>query len=425
MVFEFKFPDVGEGIHEGRIVEWLVKAGDSLKVDQPFVKVETDKAVVDLPSPRAGTVLELRFGKGDVIHVGDVIAVFGTEGEAKAHAPALPEAVSSAAAADAFAPSAPPPSAPRPGRVLATPHTRALARKLGVDLASVPATGRNGRVTDEDLRRFAEAPPPAPSAFRVRVDGAKHAPPTGPAAPLGEADSDPYGPVERAPVSHLRKVIAQAMALSKRTAAHVTHVDEADVTDLLALYGRLKPLAEADGVKLGLTAFFVKALASVLKAHPLLNASYDEAREEIVYKKYVHMGVAVDTPEGLIVPVVRDADRKDLLTVAREVADLAARARERRLSLDELKGASFTLTNIGPVGGLIATPIIHQPELAIAAFFAVKDRPAVHEGKVAVRKMMNVALSFDHRIIDGAEGARAASALVQRLEHPEYMLLRG
>jgi pyruvate dehydrogenase E2 component (dihydrolipoamide acetyltransferase) len=202
-------------------------------------------------------------------------------------------------------------------------------------------------------------------------------------------------------------------------------VDEADVTDLVALYGRLKPLAEADGVKLSLTAFFVKALASMLKAHPLLNASFDETRGEIVFKRYVHMGVAVDTSEGLIVPVVRDADRKDLLTVAREIADLAARARERRLSLDELKGASFTLTNIGPVGGLLATPIIHQPELAIAAFFAVKDRPAVHEGQVAVRKMMNVALSFDHRIIDGAEGARAASVLVKRLENPEYMLLRG
>lgn len=425
MVFEFKFPDVGEGIHEGRIVEWLVKAGDSLKVDQPFVKVETDKAVVDLPSPRAGTVLELRFKKGDTIHVGDVIAVFDTDGEpaVPASAPSVTAAAAQAAEVRAF--SAQAPSAPRPGRVLATPHTRALARKLGVDLASVPATGPNGRVTDEDVRGFAEVSPGPSPGPRVSVDGVEYAPAPAPAPMPGSPGSDPYGPVERRPVSHLRKVIAQAMALSKRTAAHVTHVDEADVTDLVALQGRLKPLAEADGVKLSLTAFFVKALASMLKAHPLLNASFDETREEIVFKRYVHMGVAVDTPEGLIVPVVRDADRKDLLTVAREIADLSARARERRLSLDELKGASFTLTNIGPVGGLIATPIIHQPELAIAAFFAVKDRPAVHEGRIAVRKMMNVALSFDHRIIDGAEGARAASTLVKRLENPEYMLLRG
>lgn len=425
MVFEFKFPDVGEGIHEGRIVEWLVQVGDSLKVDQPFVKVETDKAVVDLPSPRAGTVLELRFQKGDAIRVGDVIAVFGTDGDTAIPAPAPSVPATAAPAAEARALSAQARSAPRPGRILATPHTRALARKLGVDLTSVPATGRNGRVTDEDVRGFADAPPGSASDLRVSVDGVEIAQAPAPARPLGSEGSDPYGPVERTPVSHLRKVIAQAMALSKRTAAHVTHVDEADVTDLVALHGRLKPLAEADGVKLSLTAFFVKALASMLKAHPLLNASFDEARGEIVLKRYVHMGVAVDTPEGLIVPVVRDADRKDLLTVAREIADLAARARERRLSLDELKGASFTLTNIGPVGGLLATPIIHQPELAIAAFFAVKDRPAVHQGQIAVRTMMNVALSFDHRIIDGAEGARAASVLVKRLENPEYMLLRG
>ncbi|MGC8763378.1 MAG: dihydrolipoamide acetyltransferase family protein, partial [Acidobacteriota bacterium] len=301
------------------------------------------------------------------------------------------------------------PAVPR-GKVLATPHTRALARKLGVDLASVVPTGKGGKVTDEDVRRAAAAPAPVP-------------PPV--PAEAGEAGADPYGPVERRPLSHLRKVIAQAMVLSKHTSAHVTHVDEADVTDLHALYTRLKPLAAAEGVKLSLTAFFVKALAAMLKAHPLLNASFDGERGEVVLKKYVHMGLAVDTPEGLIVPVIREADRKPLLQVAREVEDLALRARERRLALEELRGASFTLTNIGPIGGLIATPVIHQPEVAICAFFTAKERPAVREGQVVVRRMMNIALSFDHRLIDGAEGARAASELVRLLENPEFLLVKG
>jgi len=180
----------------------------------------------------------------------------------------------------------------------------------------------------------------------------------------------------------------------------------------------------AEGVKLSLTALFIKGLVAVLKRHPLLNASYDEAKNEVVLKKYYNIGVAVDTPEGLIVPVIKDADKKDLLQIAEELADLALRARERRLNLDELRGGTFTITNIGPIGGLLATPIIHQPELAIAAFFAVKERPAVVDGAVVPRKMMNVAISFDHRIIDGAEGARAASALVNLLENPDLLLLR-
>ncbi len=425
MQFEFKFPDVGEGIHEGRIVEWLVAAGDTVEEDQSFIKVETDKAVVDLPAPKAGTVLALNYKKGDTIHVGDVIAVFGTEGE-KVEDLAVPaeseqekvarEAVPRASAAAAGAPSAGQRQA-APGRALATPHTRAYARRMGVDLKLVEPTGKGGRVTDEDVDRAAKGERPKPAASRP----AQAARAVEPAAPLEITEE---GPVERRPMSHLRKVIADAMALSKRTSPHVTHVDEADVTDLVALYQRIKPTVAAEGVKLSLTALFIKGLVAVLKRHPLLNASYDEAKNEVVLKKYYNIGVAVDTPEGLIVPVIKDADKKDLLQIAEELADLALRARERRLNLDELRGGTFTITNIGPIGGLLATPIIHQPELAIAAFFAVKERPAVVDGAVVPRKMMNVAISFDHRIIDGAEGARAASALVNLLENPDLLLLR-
>lgn len=410
MAFDFKFPDVGEGIHEGVIVDWLVKVGEPVKLDQPFVKVETDKAVVDLPVPKAGTVLAQHFQKGATIHVGDVIATFGDAGEkvqAQAHAaPAMPAAPKAAAAAG------PAPSAPA-GKIAATPHTRAYARKLGVDLATVVPSGKGGRITDEDVDRAAAGPrATAPSRAAVPAQ----------AAPLELTDA---GPVERVAVTHLRKVIAQAMTLSQHTSAHVTHVDEADVTDLLDLYRRVKPEVEADSqTKFSLMALFIKAAVTVLKAHPLFNASFDEQKGELVYKKYYHVGVAVDTPEGLIVPVLKNADQKDMVQIAREMADLAARARERRLGLDELKGASFTLTNIGAIGGLMATPIIHQPELAILGLFAIKDRPAVVDGAVVPRKLMNLSITFDHRVIDGAQGARFMSDLVKVLENPGLLMVR-
>jgi pyruvate dehydrogenase E2 component (dihydrolipoamide acetyltransferase) len=233
------------------------------------------------------------------------------------------------------------------------------------------------------------------------------------------------GPVEKVAVTHLRKVIAQAMALSAHTSAHVTHVDEADVTDLVSAYRRMKAHIEKDGTsKFSLMPLFIKAAVTVLKEHPIFNASYDEAAGQIVFKRYYHLGVAVDTPEGLIVPVVRDADRKDMVALARELADMASRARERRLTLDELRGGSFTLTNIGAIGGLMATPIIHQPELAICGFFAIKDKPAVVNGQVVPRKLMNLSITFDHRVIDGAQGARFMRDLVELLEHPELLMAR-
>jgi pyruvate dehydrogenase E2 component (dihydrolipoamide acetyltransferase) len=424
MAFVFKFPDVGEGIHEGVIVAWLVKVGDAVTLDQPFVKVETDKAVVDLPAPKPGVVLALHFEKGATIHVGDVLITFGEAGEKLAAQPlgAQPPAGTQHPVAVAGTPAAPTPAASAPsapGRVLATPHTRAYARKRGVDLAACVPTGKNGRITDEDVdRAVSQAGVPAPQA---RVPA-----PAAPApAPMGPVEITEAGPVERVTATHLRKVIAQAMSLSAQTSVHVTHVDEADVTDLVAAYRRMKAHLEKDGVtKFSLMPLFIKAAVTVLKDHPLFNASYDAAAGQLVYKRYYHMGVAVDTPEGLIVPVVRDADKKDMLTLARELADLAARARERRLTLDELKGGSFTLTNIGAIGGLMATPIIHQPELAICGLFAIKDRPAVVDGQVVPRKLMNLSITFDHRVIDGAQGARFMRDLVALLEHPELLMAR-
>ena len=233
------------------------------------------------------------------------------------------------------------------------------------------------------------------------------------------------GEVERVPISHLRKMIANAMRASKHNAAHVTHVDEADVTDLVAHYRRAKPvIEERTGVRFTLLPFFIKALVATLEKYPIFNASVDEEQQEILFKKYYNIGVAVDTPEGLIVPVIRDADRKDMVELAAEVADKAERARSRELALDEIRGGSCTLTNIGPLGGVFATPIINQPELAIVGLHAIKERPEVVDGEIAIRKMMYLSISFDHRYIDGAEAARFMSDMVRLVSEPMVLMAR-
>jgi pyruvate dehydrogenase E2 component (dihydrolipoamide acetyltransferase) len=411
MAFVFNFPDVGEGIHEGRVVEWLVAEGDAVAEDQALLKVETDKAVVELPSPYAGTVLRLHAEADAEIFVGDPLVTIGEAGEE------LPdESASSPAPAEAepvVAEATPKALAVTTRRPLATPRTRALARKLGVDLTQIAGTGSGGRITDEDVQRAAEG------------GGASAAAPAAPAAPVGVVAATADGEVERVPITHLRKMIANAMRASKHTAAHVTHVDEADVTDLVTHYRRSKPaIEERTGIRLTLLPFFIKALVATLEKYPIFNASVDEEKQEILIKKYYNIGIAVDTPEGLIVPVIKDADRKNLVELAEEVADKAERARTRELSLDEIRGGSCTITNIGPLGGVFATPIINQPELAIVGLHAIKDRPEVVDGEIAIRKMMYLSISFDHRYIDGAEAARFMSDMVRLVSEPMVLMAR-
>lgn len=407
MAFVFQFPDVGEGIHEGRLVEWLVAEGATVAEDQALCKVETDKAVVELPSPRAGTVVTLHVAAGDSIHVGDPLVTIGADGEA---APVAAAAVVEMPHPPREAEPAPRPAGGNGRRPPATPRTRALARRLGVDLAAVTGSGRGGRITDEDVERAAAGTPTA---------AASAAPQPAP------RETTVDGPVERLPLTHLRKVIATAMRDSKHTSAHVTHVDEADVTELLAAHRRVKARVEAEsGVRFTLLPFFVKALVEALERYPAFNASVDEARGELVLKRYYNIGIAVDTPEGLIVPVLKGADRKDMVTIAREVADLAERARQRRLGLDELKGGTCTLTNIGPLGGVFATPIIRQPELAIVGLHAIKERPAVVDGEIKIRSQMYLSVSFDHRYVDGADAARFMSELVRLVSEPSLLMVR-
>jgi 2-oxoglutarate dehydrogenase complex dihydrolipoamide succinyltransferase (E2) component len=430
MPFEFRLPDIGEGIHEGEIVKWLVKEGDIVREDQPMVEVMTDKATVEIPAPRAGKILKLNAKEGETVKVGSVLVIIEELGEAKpepkrevVEAPPQrePEPVAAAVSTTATTVAAPPPPSPTAApaqRVLATPATRKLARELGVDIAQIRGTGPGGRVTDEDVRRFAAArtapqpPPPSP---------APTPPPAAPAFAPSAVVTDRRE--ERIPLRGIRKRIAEHMHQSKTTAAHFTYVDEVDMTELIQLREQMKPLAEQKGVKLTYLPFIVKASVAALKEMPILNASIDEAKGEIVIKKYYNIGIATATDEGLIVPVIKDADRKSLLEIAMEIERLAKAAREGKVALSDLQGGTFTITSLGALGGLFATPIINYPEVAILGIHEIKKRPVVRDNQIVIRDIMYVSLSFDHRLIDGDVGARFCKKIISYLENPKLLFL--
>ncbi len=420
MPFEFKLPDIGEGVHEGEIVKWLVKEGDFVREDQPMVEVMTDKATVEIPAPRAGKILKLNAKEGEIVKVGSVLVIIEELGEAKAEpkrepvaAPQpKPEPATASATAVAAPPPPPSPAAAPAQRVLATPATRKLARELGVDISQVQGTGPAGRVTDEDVRRFAamRTAPPTPTP-----------PPTAPAFAPRPVVTDRRE--ERVPLRGIRKRIAEHMHQSKTTAAHFTYVDEVDMTELIQLREQMKPLAEQKGVKLTYLPFIVKASVAALKEMPLLNASLDETTGEIVIKKYYNIGIATATDEGLIVPVIKDADRKSLLEIATEIERLAKAAREGKIALQDLQGGTFTITSLGALGGLFATPIINYPEVAILGIHEIKRRPVVRDDTIVIRDMMYLSLSFDHRLIDGDVGARFCKKIIGYLENPKLLFL--
>jgi len=405
MAKEFRFPDVGEGITEGEIVRWLVKEGDEVQSDQALAEIETDKAVVEMPSPYAGTVLKLHFKEKDLVKVGQALVTIGEKGEVPAEA--APAAAVALAPRTALAPAAVAAAPERPGEVLATPKVRALARELGIAIGSVRGTGPGGRVTEDDVRAF--RPAPAEKAPAVKV----------------KAKYDLFGNLERIPLRGVRRATAKKMRESLDHAAHVTHCDEADAGPLEALREKMKPEVEAGGVKLTYLPFIVKALIEALKLHPTLNATLDEDENEIVVKKYYNIGIAVDVPDGLIVPVLKMADQKSIAEIAAEIQALAQAARERTLDLADLKGGTFSITNVGVIGGDFATPIINYPEVAILATMRIADRARVVDGAVVVRKTLPLCLAFDHRVVDGAEAARFTKDLVRFLEAPESLPLQG
>ena len=473
---EFLLPELAESVVEGEIVKWLVGEGERVEEDQPVVEVMTDKVTVELPSPFAGVLEKQLVKEGDVVPVNEPIALFGDGSSQGADTPA--EAESSET--DAEAESAPSlqaeeersivePGGPAEeddgdslslfkaskdvdegptfqvrraeqetgeragaratgpyGRPLAVPAARKLAREEGVDIAEVRGSGPNGRIRVEDVRKHAEL---------VKTGGAKAAPaPTQPAQPAQPAVGrtvykTPQGYAEleeRLPVRGLRRAISNQMVASHLQSVRTLHVDEADVGELVAMRERLKPLAEKRGVKLSYLPFILKAVVAALKAFPMINASLDEDAGEIVRKHYYNLGVAVATDNGLVVPVVRDADRKSVLELATEVSDLAERARSGKLAPENVKGGTFSVTNIGSLGGLFSFPIINVPEAAILGVHSIKKRPVVLEDDTIVaRPMLYLSLSFDHRVVDGAEAAMFTGYVIELLETPESLMLEG
>jgi pyruvate/2-oxoglutarate dehydrogenase complex dihydrolipoamide acyltransferase (E2) component len=459
MVFEFKLPDVGEGIHEGEIVKWHVKAGDPVKEDQLIVEVMTDKATVEITSPKAGRIGSINAKEGQVVKVGDVIVTIeegaaGAKPAAHAAAPKHEAATKQEAQkaeakeektlfdlpkdlggvnpfkkkpADGAPAHAPQPAAARPaastavthpaGRPLAAPAVRRRAREMGVDLAHVQGSGPVGRITSQDLQAFTsrgEGPRPAATPSPPVVTATQA---------MGPLTITPQGPVETIPMKGLRKRIAENMTRSKHIAAHYTYVEEVDATELVKLRDAAQPLAEQRGVKLTFLPFVFKAAVAALKAYPIVNSSYDESKQELVFKKYYHLGFAAATEEGLIVPVVKNVDKKSIFEIAKEIESLAEKVRNKKAAPDDLSGSTFTVTSLGKLGGVLATPIINYPEVAIMGVHAIKDRGVVRNGAVVPGKVMNLSFSFDHRIVDGAVGAQFAATLIRFLEDPKLLLL--
>jgi pyruvate/2-oxoglutarate dehydrogenase complex dihydrolipoamide acyltransferase (E2) component len=444
--WEFKLPDIGEGVTEGEIVAWLIKPGDAVKEDQPMVEVMTDKATVTITSPRAGVVLETAGKVGEIVKVHSTLVVFDLGG-------AAPAAEPKPAGANGHGPAAKAPSGPAatalgdiretlPGmssagagagasatyfneKPLATPATRKLARDMNIDLKQVPPTGPQGRVTKTDVETFAKAPASAPPHAAAPTSSV----PTTNAPSLGREPAKITPPAghgaleERVPFAGMRRKIAARMATSKHTAAHFTFVEECDATHLKALRARLKAPAEKAGVKLTYLPFIVKACVAALKHHPILNSALDESTNELVYRKYFNIGIATSTDAGLMVPVVKDADRRSLLDIAREIDRLGADARAGKSKVDDLGGSTFTITSLGAQGGYFATPILNFPEVGILGVHRIKERPVVKDGQIVIGDVMLLSLSFDHRIVDGHVGAAFAYDVIGYLEDPDKLFL--
>jgi pyruvate dehydrogenase E2 component (dihydrolipoamide acetyltransferase) len=459
---EFKLPELGEGVHEGELVKWKVKPGDQVKYDQPLCEIMTDKATVEIPSAVQGKVQQLHCKEGEVVHVGQLMLSFeGAAGAKPATAesakaataesakPAAPETAKDAAKpapapvaakpAEASKPAAapaaqaatmaaapttgngrqgagqlPPPSAPADSnpatRILAAPATRRMARELGVDLARVRGSGDHGRVMRQDLLRAPVGP--APVATPGRAPGA--------VGPQPGAQTE-----ERVPFRGLRKKIAEKMRLSKDHAAHFTYAEEADATALVALRAAAKEVGAQQGIKVTYLPFIMKAMVAALKKFPIMNSSYDEEKQELVYKHYFNISLSVQTEDGLSAPVIKGVDQKSILQLAAEIDDVVTRARNKKLTIDDFHGGTITLTNAGSIGGLFATPIINYPEVAILGFNKIVKRPVVVDDQIVIREWTIFSLSLDHRVVDGAIGAEWMKLFVKYIETPSLLLLEN
>lgn len=426
MKYIFKFPDIGEGLEEGKIIEWYVEKGQEIKSGNAIVKMETDKVVTDIPSPKAG-IISQRFGApGDTIQVGsalveiDIPGVDGAQARivaAEKPAPPKEEEVAEkgfgvvgtieVAGNGAYLPSSQEGLTPyaetqkkeKPRKALATPVARAMAKERGLDINLITGTGPAGRVTKKDIEKVTHqaasiVQTPAPSKPRFRSE----------------------------PISMIRKTIAKNTIRSKQTAAHMSVMDEIEISELVEIRARLKPVFEEKDARLSYLPFIIRAIGMALKEHPILNAELDLEGERIIYKDDINIGIAVDTDDGLVVPVIKNADQKSLLELAKTVNDFALRAPKRELALDEIRGGSFTITSYGSIGGYFAVPVINYPQVAIFGIGRLTEKPVVKDGNIAIGKVLPISMSVDHRIVDGGEVARFLNRVLAYLKDPLLML---
>ncbi|MEK4006598.1 2-oxo acid dehydrogenase subunit E2 [Paenibacillus sp. FSL H3-0333] len=426
--FEYKFPELGEGLHEGEIIKMHIKVGDKITDDDIIMEVQNDKAVVEVPSPVNGTVVEVFTKDGQICRVGEVVAIIAAEGDVPQQEGGHAEASGAQAAAPSqgTAPAVAAAAAPAPDReVLATPSVRKYARDKSVDISKVNGSGKNGKITLEDVEAFLKGGSAAPAAAApaASAPAAAEAPKAKVAAPAASASGNASLEEERVPFKGIRKAIANAMVKSAYTAPHVTIMDEVDVTELVAFRARMKPVAEKKGVKVTYLPFIVKALVAASRQFPALNAMIDEATNEIVYKKYYNIGIATDTDNGLIVPVIKDADRKSIWMIASAITDLAVRGRDGKLAPNEMKGSTISISNIGSAGGMFFTPIINFPEVAILGTGRITEKPVVKNGEIVAAPVMALSLSFDHRIIDGATAQNFMNYIKTLLANPDMLVM--
>jgi len=452
VAFQFRLPDIGEGIHEGEIVKWFVKPGDKIQEDDVLCEVQNDKAVVEIPSPVEGTVEEILVQEGTVAVVGDVLVTFDapgyedlqfkgdhgeeakTEGakDAEAQVQATAEAgqeVKKEAApvqansAETGAGSQPQVEADPSRRIIAMPSVRKYAREQGVNIREISGSGDNGRIMKDDIDAFKNGKP-APQQPAAQSEASQQ---TDTEKTEKQKVSIPEGqyPETREKMSGMRKAIAKAMVKSKQTAPHVTLMDEVDVTLLVAHRKKFKGIAAEKGIKLTFLPYVVKALTSALREFPMLNTSFDDEASEIIHKHYYNIGIAADTDKGLLVPVVKDADRKSTFAISQEINELATKARDGKLAPNEMKGASCSITNIGSAGGQWFTPVINHPEVAILGIGRIAEKAIVRDGEIIAAPVLALSLSFDHRMIDGATAQHALNHIKKLLNDPELLLMEA
>lgn len=415
--YRFTFPELGEGIHEGKIVRWMIHEGEWVREDEPLAEVENDKALVEVPSPVSGTVAKLFIPEGQTVTVGEPLVNFTTETEQSGPAPAVPKTpledaglknVAKAVANETTVPANPGRKEPMSAQpvsaqkdVLATPAVRKLAREQHVRLEDVTGTGEHGKITRADIEAFLT---PQIREFK-------------PQSAVASSDE------ERVSLTGVRKAIATAMVKSFYTAPQVTMMDEVDVTELMALRTELQPIAAKRGIKLTYMPFLAKAFLAALKHYPYLNAELDEERDEVILKRHYHIGIATDTERGLLVPVVRNVDRTSIWELAKTITDLAMRGRVGKLQAEEMKGSTASISNVGSAQGLFFTPILNYPEVAILGVGRIREQLARRDGELVTTHMLALSLSFDHRVVDGMTAQLALNVMKDVLAKPQHMLM--